>query len=294
MAVRSSRRPPPAGWRSRAAGAALARPAPQRRCRCCWRSEADGRHRPGRLPGQREVRRRARALGRPAAALSQRRAGGRAGAGSLAPPAGARRWTASCGSGRGRFDALSRPGAPRRAATTRRGAQLRYMVFDLPGAPGRFADRARRRSSATRRRRALAASCRPSPQRRLAEPAGAAATGSTTVVRAGGEGLMLHRADAPYADRPQPRAAQAEAACTTPRRSSSATCRASGRHAGRLGALRVRTRRRRRVPARHRLQRRAARRPAAAGQRRHLHLPRARRRSGVPRFASFLRVRPDA
>lgn len=96
--------------------------------------------------------------------------------------------------GRGRFDALSalvRRGQPDDAAWH----GVRYMVFEQPGGPGSFADR-------VARLKALAAGPQPAVwevvdqhiladhdalKRRLAE-----------VVAAGGEGLALHRADAPY------------------------------------------------------------------------------------------------
>ena len=73
--------------------------------------------------------------------------------------------------------------------------QVRYMLFELPGAPGTFRERAARlvELAAAANVPWLAAIPQQAPgdraalKRRLAE-----------VVRAGGEGLMLHLADAPY------------------------------------------------------------------------------------------------
>ena len=96
--------------------------------------------------------------------------------------------------GRGRFDAVS--------ATVRREQpvdaewrQVQYMVFELPGAAGTFAERAERLRVVVSEARfpALQAvahtpvASRDALRQRLAE-----------VVAAGGEGLALHRADAPH------------------------------------------------------------------------------------------------
>ncbi|HEY0855998.1 MAG TPA: DNA ligase [Albitalea sp.] len=96
--------------------------------------------------------------------------------------------------GRGRFDALLgavRRGAPDHAAW----GQVRYLVFELPGAPGSFEQRAARLRELAGQ---LAASTLQAvEQRRLADAAALRKT-LDDVVRAGGEGLMLHRADAPW------------------------------------------------------------------------------------------------
>jgi DNA ligase-1 len=95
---------------------------------------------------------------------------------------------------RGAFDALS--GTVRKQepvdAEWRR---VRYLVFELPGAPGTFAERAE-----TLRTRVAASGVpwlQAVEQTRVASHA-ALMRRLDAVVRAGGEGLMLHRADAPY------------------------------------------------------------------------------------------------
>jgi DNA ligase-1 len=138
--------------------------------------------------------------------------------------------------GRGRFEALS--GAVRRLqADEAEWRQIRYMVFDLPGAPGAFAQRAARieaiaRGTAWPQLVAVAqtpVADRAALQARLDE-----------VVRDGGEGLVLHRADAPYAT-----GRQAALLKLKPLHDAEAVVIAHlpgrGKHAGRLGALRVRT-----------------------------------------------------
>jgi len=138
--------------------------------------------------------------------------------------------------GRGRFEALS--GAVRRSRPEdAEWRALRYMVFELPGGAGTFADRTRRLAAGVRgigwpQLQAIEQEELPDRaalQRRLAE-----------VLRQGGEGLMLHRADAPYLTGRSPvllklkplHDAEALVLAHLPGR---------GKHAGRLGALRVRS-----------------------------------------------------
>ncbi len=96
--------------------------------------------------------------------------------------------------GRGRFERLS--GIVRREVPDDdEWREVRYMLFELPGAPGGFAERAAALRALVRAvNRPWLAEIeqftvvdRAELQRRL-----------QAVVAAGGEGLMLHRADAPY------------------------------------------------------------------------------------------------
>ena len=136
---------------------------------------------------------------------------------------------------RGRFDALS--GLVRRASPDDAGwQQVRYMVFELPGGPGRFDERAAVLAAVAEQAgcpqlQAVAQSVVPS-RADLRERLDA-------IVRAGGEGLMLHRADAAYVTGRSRvllklKPVQDDDAVVIghlPGR---------GRHAGRLGALQVR------------------------------------------------------
>jgi DNA ligase-1 len=138
--------------------------------------------------------------------------------------------------GRRRFEALS--GAVRRQQPDdAEWRQIRYMVFELPGAPGGFAQRAARiealvRATAWPQLVAVA-------QKMVADRAGLQAN-LKAVVDGGGEGLVLHRADALYATgrhaallKLKPlHDAEAVVVAHLPGR---------GKHAGRMGALRVRT-----------------------------------------------------
>lgn len=189
--------------------------------------------------------------------------------------------------GRGRFDVLS--GLVRRAAPDDAGwRELRYMVFELPGASGDFAGRA-----AELARLAADASW---PQLQAVSQSAVDSRQALrdrleAIVRAGGEGLMLHRADAPYLTGRRPVLLKLK-----PQQDADAVVVAhlpgQGRHAGRLGALRVRQ---------------------AGGTEFRLGTGfsdaqrddppplgstvtftyRGFTPQGVPRFASFLRVRPD-
>jgi DNA ligase-1 len=140
--------------------------------------------------------------------------------------------------GRGRFEALS--GLVRRASPGDEAAwrALRFLVFDRPGAPGPFAER-------HRALQALAGAAEPDrpwqvlPQQSLGSAA-ELQRHLQAVVAAGGEGLMLHRADALWQSGRSGALlklrllhdAEAQVLAHVPGR---------GRHAGRLGALRVRT-----------------------------------------------------
>jgi len=137
---------------------------------------------------------------------------------------------------RGRFDVLS--GIVRRTQPVdAEWRALRYMVFELPGAPGGFAGRARRIAAIVR--------AHGSSQLVAVEQAPVAGREAlrerfSEVVARGGEGLVLHRADAPYATgrsdailKLKP-ALDAEAVVVAHRPG-------RGKYAGLLGALEVRT-----------------------------------------------------
>lgn len=190
--------------------------------------------------------------------------------------------------GRGRFDELS--GLVRRAAPDDAlWREIRYMLFELPEAPGGFAGRAAalaRLADAARWPQLQAV-----PQATLPSRA-ALRDRLDAVVRAGGEGLMLHRADAPWQTgrsrvllKLKPvQDADAVVIGHVPGR---------GRHEGRLGALVLR----RADGAVFQLgtgltdaQRDAPPRIGTVVT----YSYRGVTPQGVPRFASFLRVRPDA
>lgn len=187
--------------------------------------------------------------------------------------------------GRGRFDALS--GAVRRQRPDRtEWRQIRYMVFELPGASGPFGERAaalvRLARDADFAGLCAAAQAtlpdRDTLQRRLDE-----------VTRQGGEGLMLHRADAPYATGRSPvlqklkplHDADAVVLDAVPGR---------GRHAGRMGALRVQTPEGREFLLGTGFSDAERDTPPAPGTVL-TYTYRGTTASGLPRFASFLRVR---
>jgi DNA ligase 1 len=95
--------------------------------------------------------------------------------------------------GRGRFDALS--ARVRRAEPDERDwAEVRYMVFDTPVSGLPFATRLQRLAALVPH---LPARVEVAPQWRVADRA-ELERGLARTVAAGGEGLMLHVADAPY------------------------------------------------------------------------------------------------
>jgi DNA ligase 1 len=191
--------------------------------------------------------------------------------------------------GRGRFEALS--GLVRRSdgspASHDDWQAISYRVFELPGAPGDFRQRAAALQALVTAQRwpALVAveqsvvAGSPALQRRL-----------DAVVAGGGEGLMLHRADARYVTG---RAAvlykhkplhDAEALVLAHQPG-------QGRLAGRLGALTVRTDdgRTLRIGTGFSEAQRVS--PPAPGQR-ITFTHRGWTAQGLPRFASFLRLSP--
>ena len=187
--------------------------------------------------------------------------------------------------GRGRFEEAS--GTARRATPDDAAwRDLRYEVFDLPGAPGPFHERARRLQRVAEE--TSFAALRAVAQERVADAA-ALQRRLDAVVRAGGEGLMLHREDAPW------RPGRSDALLKLkPLHDAEAEVvghvAGQGRHAGRLGALRVRTPEGIEFLLGTGFDDRQRDRPPAVGST-VTYTFRGTTEAGVPRFASFLRVR---
>ena len=136
---------------------------------------------------------------------------------------------------RGQFEAVS--GVVRKAVPVdAEWRAVRYQLFDLPGAPGPFSERALRLQTLVRTAGwpALAAI----EQQRLPDPA-ALQRRLDAVVQGGGEGLMLHRADAAWSP-----GRSSHLLKLKPLHDAEATvighAPGRGKHAGRLGALQVR------------------------------------------------------
>jgi DNA ligase-1 len=189
--------------------------------------------------------------------------------------------------GRGRFERLSgivRKDVPDDAEWR----DVRFMIFELPGAPGTFAERAEAIRNLVRAANVswlreieqFPAVDRASLERKLRE-----------VVKAGGEGLMLHRADAPdvigrsdvllkvkpWED------AEAVVIAHQP---------GKGKYAGLLGALRVRTPDGREFDLGTGFSDAQRRDPPPVGAM-VTYRYRGVTGSGLPRFASYLRVRVE-
>ncbi|WP_439589671.1 DNA ligase [Hydrogenophaga sp.] len=190
--------------------------------------------------------------------------------------------------GRGRFEeALStvRRQTPEDAAWRR----IRFMVFDLPDHPGPFTERIAAYHGVVQQ--IDQAWVQAVKQERVASHA-ALMTRLDRMVKDGGEGLMLHRGDAPY------RAVRDDTLLKVKTHEDAearvvAHLPGQGRHEGRMGALLVETA----AGIRFRLgtgftdaQRE---RPPAIGEWVTYRF-RGLSAAGVPRFASFMRVRPDA
>lgn len=185
--------------------------------------------------------------------------------------------------GRGRFDALSglvRQRKPDDAAWQAVG----YHLFELPGGAGPFSQRAERLAALAAQQGAPLAAV---PQRRVASRP-ALRQWLDEVVAAGGEGLMLHRADAPYTTgrsaallklKPQPDA-EAEVIAHLP---------GQGKYTGQLGALRLRTPEGRQFNLGTGLSDVQRRDPPPVGST-VTYRYRGLTATGLPRFASLLRV----
>ena len=190
--------------------------------------------------------------------------------------------------GRGRFEeALStaRQQQPDEAAWRR----LRFMVFDLPRHGGVFSERiAAYRALVQRLQQPWVVAL---PQERIGSHAELMAR-LDRVVREGAEGLMLHRGDAPYS-------ATRNGDLLKVKTHEDAEARVighlpgKGRHAGRLGALAVQTPEGLRFQLGSGFSDAQREKPPAIGSWVTYRF-RGHHVSGVPRFASFVRVRPDA
>lgn len=189
--------------------------------------------------------------------------------------------------GRGRFAQLS--GAVRKEVPVDdEWRQVRYMIFELPGASGSFRERADQISQLVRQ--ANVAWLQPVEQFSVADDTSLRQR-LAAVVAAGGEGLILHRADAvyetgrsdtllklkPWLD------ADAEVIGHRP---------GKGRHKGSLGALLVRTSEGKTFLLGTGFTDEMRRNPPPIGTwvtYRYRELT----NTGLPRFASFLRIRED-
>lgn len=166
--------------------------------------------------------------------------------------------------------------------------QLKYMIFELPDAPGRFAERAQRI-------REIVASAQ-WPQ--LVAVAQTPVTDRTAlqrqfdeIVRQGAEGLMLHRADALYVTGRSDVLLKLKPLLDT-----EATVvqhlPGKGKYAGMMGALRVETPDKKRFVIGTGFSDAVRRNPPAIGTM-ITYTYRGLTKNGLPRFASYLRVRED-
>ena len=166
--------------------------------------------------------------------------------------------------------------------------QVSYMIFELPGAPGAFAQRAALIREVVKQAdvpwlreiEQFPVVDRNSLQKRMKE-----------VVKAGGEGLMLHRADAPYETGRSDTLLKMK-----PWDDAEATVighqPGKGKHAGVLGALRVRTGDGREFSLGTGFTDQQRRDPPPVGAK-ITYRYRDLTKNGLPRFASFLRVREE-
>jgi DNA ligase-1 len=190
--------------------------------------------------------------------------------------------------GRGRFEALS--GLVRRAQPDEAAWQaVQFQVFELPAAGGRFVERAAALQSLCRQVGWPALQAL--PQRAVADRAGLQRQ-LDEVLADGGEGLMLHRADAPQATGRGPwlfkhkplHDAEAMVLAHLP---------GQGRLAGQMGALQVRSDSGAVFAIGTGFSDAERERPPAVGQR-ITFTHRGFTAGGVPRFASYLRVAAPA
>lgn len=189
--------------------------------------------------------------------------------------------------GRGRFETLS--GIVRKSEPQdEEWQQIKYMIFELPGAPGTFAERAQRIQEIVAQTRwpqlvaveQFYVKNRAELKRKLDD-----------VVRGGGEGLMLHLADAPYVTgrsdvllKLKPlQDTEAVVIGHLPGR---------GKYQGMLGALRVQTPEGKKFLIGTGFTDETRKNPPPAGTT-ISYTYRGLTATGLPRFASYLRVRED-
>ena len=187
--------------------------------------------------------------------------------------------------GRGRFEALSALVRRSEPADTE-WRPVKYMIFELPGDPGTFAERA------ARIREVVAAAgwdqlvaVEQSPVKDRAE----LKARLDAVVKAGGEGLMLHLAEAPYVTGRSDVLLKLKPLLDT-EAVVVAHVAGKGKYKGMLGALRVRTPEGREFLLGTGFNEATRRNPPLVGTT-VTYTYRGLTKTGLPRFASFLRVR---
>ncbi len=186
---------------------------------------------------------------------------------------------------RGRFEALS--GFVRKAEPVdEEWRQISYLVFELPDAPGTFAERAERLREivATAAWPKLVAVAQ-TPVKDRAE----LQARLDAVVRGGGEGLMLHLADAPYITGRSDVLLKLKPLLDT-EAVVVAHVAGKGKYAGMLGALRVETPEGKRFVIGTGFSDEARRNPPPVGAS-VTYSYRGLTKNGLPRFASYVRVR---
>ena len=190
--------------------------------------------------------------------------------------------------GRGRFE-HAQSAAAREQPDDAQWRALRYMVFDLPAHPGSFDERlAALRAAASARDHTWIQAV---PQRKVAGDAELQAL-LREVVRGGGEGLMLHRGASLY------RAGRGDDLLKLKTHDDAearviAHVPGKGKHAGRLGALMVETPEGRRFALGTGFTDAQRADPPPVGSWVTYRFRGLHEGSGLPRFASFLRVRSD-
>jgi DNA ligase-1 len=186
---------------------------------------------------------------------------------------------------RGQFEKLS--GSVRKTAPQDDDwRQIKYMVFELPNAPGTFAERYAEIKRITAQ--AGFAQLVAVEQFRLTDNA-ALKRKLAEIVRAGGEGLMLHRADAPYVTGRNDALLKLK-----PLDDAEATVighvAGKGKYEGKLGALQVETADGKRFQIGTGFTDAVRANPPAVGTL-ITYTHRGLTQNGLPRFASYLRVR---